>query len=71
MGPNQLAIARLGTALALFAVTIAFLLGGYSTRFDWSDGRWVATVLEGTLLAIILFRVIRSFWWPKAGWRFW
>jgi hypothetical protein len=45
---------------------IAFLLGGYATRFSWNNGEWAATAIAGATLAGGLFFLIRDFWRPDA-----
>jgi FtsH-binding integral membrane protein len=51
----------LGTAL------FAFHLGGYVTRFSWSNWGWVATVITIAALVVVLFLSIRDYWRPRGA----
>jgi hypothetical protein len=57
--------ARSRTLQALGVAYIAFLLGGYATRFSWDH--WAATAIAGAALAGFLFVLIRDFWRPGAA----
>jgi hypothetical protein len=62
MDEQERKTARRRTTLVLLIAYIAFLLGGYATRFGWSNGQWAATVIAGSALALALYLLIRDLW---------
>jgi hypothetical protein len=66
MDEQQRKSARLRTLYVLLVAWLAFLLGGYATRFSWNEGRWAATLIAGAALAGLLAFVIRDFWRSNA-----
>ena len=58
--------ASMRTARVLLVAFIAFQLGGYATRFSWSNGGWAATFTASALLIVILFLLPSlALWLPK------
>jgi len=66
MDNQQRKSARSKTLHVLLVAWLAFLLGGYATRFSWDNGHWAATAIAGAGLAGFLIFVIRDFWKSNA-----
>jgi hypothetical protein len=53
------------TVHVLLITLVAFLLGGYASRFSWDNWGWAATAIASLALAVGLFFLIRDFFRPN------